>query len=611
MNFHITFKTFSDFAKFVVYLLLVHCWGYLDYIFLFPFTVEKLMAKNVNKKRPGSAPLSLSGSRSKGKLEEIVMDDDMTIGAMKDEIVRKLALGRSKGERSQVTTSHPVSEVNNVRKKEDNIGIPVKRKRGADGEIVLAYLSSPEQSSPRLRPRKEVPSFRMVNLNENDYDRIVGRRVKVYWSESRKWFAGHIKAFDDMKRLHSILYDDGDKEELDLRKERFELEIMPTEGFSLRVDISKKKIGALDSDVASSTMSPGKKLRVGDAEEATKSLGLKNVGKIGSSKSRRKGTKLKKDSDVVPDNVVEVITDKINVAEELAELNVDKDFDDFKPLAEIAAQLRPGFEVKKMGSDTHDTEGSEKTESDDSILLKSFGSLKKETKGAINVKSSKLITRKEINEAETLGLGMEVDLCRDDELKTSMVHSDITIEEAGKVNHQKQNDKTEAFEEVGQSNGGVLNEAQATTLELTADDVKISGDMEDKEKQVKAENITASKDVAISLILSSHSMKGKMEGLPPNTEASAHTKKIEEVISKEIGVQGSRDVHALKSHNVRILVSKADVEGSFEASADLRPTIPRNTDEGNPDLLQEKLKVENIDSEEDVKAESKQLTCRI
>ncbi|KAJ4724287.1 Sister chromatid cohesion PDS5-like protein [Melia azedarach] len=234
---------------------------------------------------------------------------------------------------------------------------------------------------------------------------LLAEEVKVYWSESRKWFAGHIKAFDDMKRLHSILYDDGDKEELDLRKERFELEIMPTEGFSLRVDISKKKIGALDSDVASSTMSPGKKLRVGDAEEATKSLGLKNVGKIGSSKSRRKGTKLKKDSDVVPDNVVEVITDKINVAEELAELNVDKDFDDFKPLAEIAAQLRPGFEVKKMGSDTHDTEGSEKTESDDSILLKSFGSLKKETKGAINVKSSKLITRKEINEAETLELG--------------------------------------------------------------------------------------------------------------------------------------------------------------------------------------------------------------
>lgn len=41
-------------------------------------------------------------------------------------------------------------------------------------------LSVPEIKSSRLRPRKEVPSFQMVELNDNDSERIVRMRLKVY-----------------------------------------------------------------------------------------------------------------------------------------------------------------------------------------------------------------------------------------------------------------------------------------------------------------------------------------------------------------------------------------------------------------------------------------------
>ncbi|KAL3529900.1 hypothetical protein ACH5RR_009222 [Cinchona calisaya] len=116
-----------------------------------------------------------------------------------------------------------------------------KRKRTADGEIAQAILSSTDGYSSRLRPRKEVSSFQMVELNENDNERIVGKRIKVYWPDSRKWFAGRIKSFDREKGLHKINYDDGDVEELDLKKERFELEIKPNDGFRIKIELRSRK----------------------------------------------------------------------------------------------------------------------------------------------------------------------------------------------------------------------------------------------------------------------------------------------------------------------------------------------------------------------------------
>ncbi|KAK6235578.1 hypothetical protein SCA6_010915 [Theobroma cacao] len=88
----------------------------------------------------------------------------------------------------------------------------------------------------------------MVNLEENDNEFVVGKRVKVYWSGSCRWFTGRIVAFDNKNCLHRILYEDGDKEVLDLRKERFELKVMPTDSFKLKRELcSERKVGSLDS----------------------------------------------------------------------------------------------------------------------------------------------------------------------------------------------------------------------------------------------------------------------------------------------------------------------------------------------------------------------------
>ncbi|KAK3205265.1 hypothetical protein Dsin_019311 [Dipteronia sinensis] len=595
------------------------------------------MAENVNWKRSGS--VTLEGTGRKNKLVEVTVDDDMTIGAIKNQIVRKLAGGRNKGEISTEQTSksaggvkivtgefhvatyancsmkeeHSVAKMSKSdwikivkeeevteTKPEENIGTPVKRKRGADGEIVLSYFSSQERSSPRLRPRKE-PSFRMVDLDEGDDGRIVGKRIKVYWPESRKWFIGHIKAFNGKKRLHSILYDDGDKEELDLRNERFELEIMPTESFSSKAEsTSKKKVGGSDSNKAGTIMLPKETFESDDAKVAVNSPVSTKVGKRGSSKLRKNGTRVTRmDSNVFPHYLNKVITGENCAAEEPVKQIFDREHDECKSLAEIAReatekleaqanQFGPNSEVKKMGSCSDDGEESNSVESDDSIsvayakLVKKSVSLKKKIQRTSNMNSSKLLSN---NEVEKLDAGMEVYAHGDDEVKMSKGHGDTIVNEAvEEVNDQTVNHKMEALQQVCEKKGGASHEDPSTSLDHCAE-IAIA-DTGDKEKQEKKENIKAS-------LLSSHDMKGNMEDLSPNIEVSVHIKNVdEEVRSEEINVQGPTEVLTMEIHSNRKSVLKAASEEGHAVLVNLQATITKNPEEENADISQEKLRIQ-------------------
>ncbi|KAJ0084119.1 hypothetical protein Patl1_29785 [Pistacia atlantica] len=505
------------------------------------------MAANVYRKRSGS--VTLKESRGESKSEEIAVGDDMTIGAMKDEIARKLAGGRPTGEvvakpsnlgdtvqviggealaetdpNSAPKGEQPLAnECNSGQAKKEEEGtekksvmesdencITLRRKRGADGEMILAYLQSQERGSPRLRPR-QVPTFRMVDLGENDDHRIVEKRIKVYWPESRKWFTGHIKAFNANKGLHSILYDDGDKEELNLRKERFELEILPNEGFNLKADSSSKKKGrGLDGNEVSPLTLPETAFKVEDAKELMKSPVLnvkakevmttpetkkenvsKKVGKFGSSKLQKKSTKVKQDSAAGMEKVD-------------AKMEVD---------------VKPGDEVKKSKSD-----------------------------------------------------------------------ADVNVEKAMEVNHQTDNEKAKALEEVGEKYA----EGQITILALAAvknkdglEDGDVNGDMEGREKQAEPENTTASEDAVISSILSFRSMKDKMNDLSP-------TEKVEEEAIKEISAQGTSDVDMQQSQ----MESAPTLTIEIASAAVSKLLLPKNPEEGNPDHLPEDLKAEKRQPEE-------------
>jgi len=53
---------------------------------------------------------------------------------------------------------------------------------------------------------------------------VVGRRLRVYWPLDDAWYKGRVAAYDAASRRHRVKYDDGDEEEVDLGKEKFEWE---------------------------------------------------------------------------------------------------------------------------------------------------------------------------------------------------------------------------------------------------------------------------------------------------------------------------------------------------------------------------------------------------
>ncbi|OMP08785.1 hypothetical protein COLO4_06118 [Corchorus olitorius] len=297
-------------------------------------------------------------TRGRSTQNAIAKDDDLIIGSLPNEKMKKVSAGSSTvvkdGEREPLS-EHCVGnvegkegtkrktlkedlkaeyskkrsrsgkvllagygkvELNTLPKEESkNINTPIKQKKGADGEMVSSYLLSTEKSLSRLRPRKEVPAFRIVDLEDDDNEIVVGKRVKIYWSGSRRWFTGRIEAFDKKKRLHSILYDDGDKEVLDLRKERFELEVLPTDPFKLKIEShSARKADGLDVE---DTGSVGEVLM----EENSKNVnGAKTVVKSSKSKQKKEAMKEAERTQAVKGSVQAINDDSLNIKiSELAE----------------------------------------------------------------------------------------------------------------------------------------------------------------------------------------------------------------------------------------------------------------------------------------------------
>uniref|UniRef100_A0A7S0IQT0 NAD-dependent epimerase/dehydratase domain-containing protein n=1 Tax=Calcidiscus leptoporus TaxID=127549 RepID=A0A7S0IQT0_9EUKA len=59
---------------------------------------------------------------------------------------------------------------------------------------------------PRRRRTQVTQHYASLRLD----GRILRRRVRVYWSNEEKWFAGVVRDFDAVSELHCVLYDDGD-----------------------------------------------------------------------------------------------------------------------------------------------------------------------------------------------------------------------------------------------------------------------------------------------------------------------------------------------------------------------------------------------------------------
>ncbi|KAL2548718.1 Tudor/PWWP/MBT superfamily protein [Forsythia ovata] len=101
-----------------------------------------------------------------------------------------------------------------------------------DARHAVASPRSPRKSSKDEGNQEETPRMSSKSKGTPGTDKasgtiehgenLVGSKVKVWWPKDRTFYEGIVDSFDSVKKKHKILYQDGDQETLNLRKEKWE-----------------------------------------------------------------------------------------------------------------------------------------------------------------------------------------------------------------------------------------------------------------------------------------------------------------------------------------------------------------------------------------------------
>ncbi|PWA84377.1 phospholipase-like protein [Artemisia annua] len=84
----------------------------------------------------------------------------------------------------------------------------------------LAIVETPMQSNPVT----SVNGKRKKQIHSAEHgENLVGSRIKVWWPEDNTYYEGTVKSYQSRKKKHKVWYDDGDKELIDLKTQKWEL----------------------------------------------------------------------------------------------------------------------------------------------------------------------------------------------------------------------------------------------------------------------------------------------------------------------------------------------------------------------------------------------------
>ncbi|KAM7475857.1 hypothetical protein LguiB_023100 [Lonicera macranthoides] len=113
--------------------------------------------------------------------------------------------GKSSVDRSEKETRN-LSEEKNSRKK------CLRKEENATNQNVSAHVSEGHDKASKK-----------THAVKDHGEKLVGREIKVWWPKDEEFYSGVITSYDKSNKRHQVLYIDGDKEILDLRKEHWEL----------------------------------------------------------------------------------------------------------------------------------------------------------------------------------------------------------------------------------------------------------------------------------------------------------------------------------------------------------------------------------------------------
>ncbi|GKC88955.1 phospholipase-like protein [Tanacetum coccineum] len=152
------------------------------------------------------------------KMEKIMT---MIIKESKERLVNLLAMsGKSKNEIASPVRVQLAKKVLKNYVDQLNPDNPDTTVNPESEKKTLAIIETPMPSkSVTTGNGKRKKQIQSVEHGEN----LVGSRIKVWWPEDNTYYKGTVKSFDHFIKKHKVWHDDGDKESIDLKKQKWEL----------------------------------------------------------------------------------------------------------------------------------------------------------------------------------------------------------------------------------------------------------------------------------------------------------------------------------------------------------------------------------------------------
>ncbi|TVU11623.1 hypothetical protein EJB05_45218 [Eragrostis curvula] len=308
--------------------------------------------RSISNNRPHSTKGSKNG-------DELLAHTPNTAGAKKSlESKLKREKGRNESTDKKLLVSPssktPVSKGNKGVKKTHGDILNSGPKRSADKDNSKRTSESGSLNGS-LKRHKQTPISGLAKCSTHDSSSrdVIGHRIKVWWPLDKKFYEGVVKSYDSSKKKHTVLYDDGDIEVLNLAKEKWKV----IESNELSVKKQKKDDLGRNKGRAPERTSAGKQTPPNSQKSKKRSAPPKRKGQP---KNKRRKTSGGKKS--VEDNGGTGVNDS-GSSSSIAHSDVDKDVNSDDHMEEEVAVS--SAEKDKAGKEYKDVETEGEPQQDD------------------------------------------------------------------------------------------------------------------------------------------------------------------------------------------------------------------------------------------------------
>ncbi|WVZ81535.1 hypothetical protein U9M48_028901 [Paspalum notatum var. saurae] len=176
--------------------------------------------RSISKNRPHSAK---SGKSNDERLLH-VPSTDKTNNSLETKLKEKK--GRDDATDTELLASPvsktPVSKGSKGAKKSHTDILDSGLKKSADAYSTKRTVE-PRSLNGSLKRQKPKPISSLVKCSTQDSSSrdLVGHRIKVWWPLDKMFYKGIVQSYDSSKKKHTVLYDDGDVEVLNLANEKW------------------------------------------------------------------------------------------------------------------------------------------------------------------------------------------------------------------------------------------------------------------------------------------------------------------------------------------------------------------------------------------------------